>query len=194
MRKHIARTCTVLAVAAATLAPSPAYANHGCVGFEEIPESYVCYVRFAVEVPTWYVEWHAVVDEPGQSHLVPTSSIYFPGQTFTIGSQPVEVESESQNVPRFCATTLLCVESFDVTTPHISGATPEIESNTLPVQPLPDDILVETDPVYVEAPSPVIVMPDNSLLVLYYMGQCHYVWPDGDVTSVNHTGDPDFCP
>lgn len=149
-----------------------------CAGAPETPATYACIVGFQV----------------GADPVVQQEEINIAPTTQTVGGGSVKVPAVNVNepskvytIPRVCAGPEgFCVGPLEVTTPPVTAGTPAITI------PLPSQTV--TTPGVSQAYSTIgVEVPPGAVLVLYYNGTCHYVWPDGSASKTSASS-PNTCP
>jgi hypothetical protein len=207
--KVLARTLAVLGTTSA-LAFAPLTAAHAappfsCNGSPEVPDAYLCIVRFQVGADP--VPGSQPVNVPGETVGVPATPVNVPGRTVvipatpvTVPGQTVTVPAQSQHILQLCAgPTGFCVGPFDPSTPAITQTTPGV-TQTLPgfTQSVPGvsqtipGVSETTPPVTGSVPTLSINVPPGAILVLWYKGKCTYVYPNG-TTGSQSSALPDGC-
>lgn len=149
-----------------------------CAGAPSQPATYACIVGFQVGADP-------VV---GQQEIeVKPISQPVGGGTLVVPSQNVGTTGQPYVIPEVCAgPDGFCVGPLEVTPPAAGVTTPPI------TVPLPS-ATVTTPGVSQTISTLGVSIPPGAVLVLYYNGTCHYVWPDGSASKTSASA-PDLCP
>jgi hypothetical protein len=162
--------CAIAALAAfVPLTAAHAAPPFSCEGSPEVPETYICLVRFQVGADPYLTS---------QNVTVPAQSVVIGPYTQTVPGQSQTVQSQTVHVPQVCLGLGNCVGPFDATTPQQTVTTPPVDV-TAPQQ------TVSTPAESATVPIVGVAIPSGATIVLWYQSTCYYIYPDGNVTQMH---------